>query len=131
MELTLPTKLNTSEPIVLDTNVLVVIGANGAGKSSFGRDLLERYSGNSKKISGMHSLFISSEESVSIEGNELARMQSMIAERIFMPRLSDYEKLILRLQSEEFEAAVNYKEACKLHPDLPPPVTKIDQIQTI
>ena len=90
MELTLPTKLNTSEPIVLDTNVLVVIGANGAGKSSFGRDLLERYSGNSKKISGMHSLFISSEESVSIEGNELARMQSMIAERIFMPRLSDY-----------------------------------------
>lgn len=56
MELTLPSKLNASETIVLDTNVLVVIGANGAGKSSFGRDLLERYSDNSKKISGMHSL---------------------------------------------------------------------------
>ena len=40
MELTLPSKLNASETIVLDTNVLVVIGANGAGKSSFGRDLL-------------------------------------------------------------------------------------------
>lgn len=49
MELTLPSKLNASETIVLDTNVLVVIGANGAGKSSFGRDLLERYSDNSKK----------------------------------------------------------------------------------
>ena len=46
MELTLPSKLNASETIVLDTNVLVVIGANGAGKSSFGRDLLERYSDN-------------------------------------------------------------------------------------
>ena len=49
MELTLPSKLNASETIVLDTNVLVVIGANGAGKSSFGRDLLERYSDNSKR----------------------------------------------------------------------------------
>lgn len=77
MELTLPSKLNASETIVLDTNVLVVIGANGAGKSSFGRDLLERYSDNSKKISGMHSLFISSEEPVPVEGNELARLQSM------------------------------------------------------
>ena len=132
MELILPTKLNALEPTVLETKVLVVIGANGAGKSSFGRDLLERYAENAKKISGMHSLFLcSNEETVPSEGNELARMQSMIAERIFMPRLSDYEKLILRLQSEEFEAAVNYKEACKLHPDLPPPVTKIDQIQTI
>lgn len=131
MELTLPSKLNASETIVLDTNVLVVIGANGAGKSSFGRDLLERYSDNSKKISGMHSLFISSEEPVPVEGNELARLQSMIAERIFMPRLSEYEKLILHLQSEEFEAAVNYKEACKLTPDLEPPITKIDRIQAI
>ena len=125
MELTLPSKLNASETIVLDTNVLVVIGANGAGKSSFGRDLLERYSDNSKKISGMHSLFISSEEPVPVEGNELARLQSMIAERIFMPRLSEYEKLILHLQSEEFEAAVNYKEACKLTPDLEPPVQEV------
>lgn len=132
MELILPTRLNASEPTVLETKVLVVIGANGAGKSSFGRDLQERYAENAKKISGMHSLFLcSNEEPVSSEGNELARMQSMIAERIFMPRLSDYEKLILRLQSEEFEVAVNYKEACKLHPDLPPPVTKIDRIQTI
>ena len=43
MELTLPTKVNVTHPIMLDTKILVVIGANGAGKSSFGRDLLERY----------------------------------------------------------------------------------------
>ena len=41
MELTLPTKVNVTHPIMLDTKILVVIGANGAGKSSFGRDLLE------------------------------------------------------------------------------------------
>ena len=53
MELTLPTKVNVTHPIMLDTKILVVIGANGAGKSSFGRDLLERYAGQAKRISGM------------------------------------------------------------------------------
>lgn len=62
MELILPTKLNALEPTVLETKVLVVIGANGAGKSSFGRDLQERYAENAKKISGMHSLFLCSNE---------------------------------------------------------------------
>ena len=59
MELTLPTKVNVTHPIMLDTKILVVIGANGAGKSSFGRDLLERYAGQAKRISGIHALFIS------------------------------------------------------------------------
>ena len=48
MELTLPTKVNVTHPIMLDTKILVVIGANGAGKSSFGSDLLERYAGQAK-----------------------------------------------------------------------------------
>lgn len=39
MDLILPTNQNTSAPVTLDTKVLVVIGANGAGKSSFGRNL--------------------------------------------------------------------------------------------
>lgn len=131
MEFTLPTKLNTTQPVRLDTRVLVVIGANGIGKSSFGRDLLDRYPQQAEKISGIHALFINNEETDASEGNELSRLQSMIKERLFMPRLSEYEKLILSLQTEEFEAAVTYKEACKDCPDLPPPLTKIDRIQTI
>lgn len=133
MELILPTKLNTTQPVVLSsTKVLVVIGANGAGKSSFGKNLQERYGAQAERISGMRALFINSnEENALIKGNEFDRLQSMITERLFMPRLSDYEKLILHLQSEEFEAAVQYKEACKSDPDLLPPITKIDRIQTI
>lgn len=131
MELTLPTKLNAAQPVRLDTRVLVVIGANGIGKSSFGRDLLDRYPAQAEKIAGIHALFITQEETEAPKGNELSRLQSMIQGRLFMPRLSDYEKLILHLQTEEFEAAVNYKEACKSSPDLPPPLTKIDQIQAI
>lgn len=132
MELILPANQNTSVPDTLDTKVLVVIGANGAGKSSFGRDLLTRYASQSVRISGMHSLFINSDKGeTEMTGNELSRLQSMIAERLFIPRLSEYEKLILHLQTEEFEVAVQYKEASKLNPELQPPVTQIDRIQTI
>ncbi|WP_102408837.1 DUF4435 domain-containing protein [Parabacteroides bouchesdurhonensis] len=133
MELTLPKKLNASQPITLETKGLVVIGVNGAGKSSFGKCLLDQYGSLAKKISGIHALFINNnvEDPISEEDNEFSRLQSMITERLFMPRLSEYEKLILHLQSEEFEAAVNYKEACKVNPDLLPPVTKIDRIQSI
>ena len=113
MELTLPTKVNVTHPIMLDTKILVVIGANGAGKSS------------------LHALFISDDESKLSASNEFARLQSMIKERLFMPRISEYEKLILQLQSEEFEAAVNFKEACKTNNEVDPPITKIDIIQAI
>ena len=131
MELTLPTKVNVTHPIMLDTKILVVIGANGAGKSSFGRDLLETFSALPQRISGIHALFISDDESKLSASNEFARLQSMIKERLFMPRISEYEKLILQLQSEEFEAAVNFKEACKTNNEVDPPITKIDIIQAI
>ena len=62
MNLVLPEKLNTSTPPVIeDARVLVVIGANGAGKSSFGKDIISRYPEHAIGISGMRSLFISSE----------------------------------------------------------------------
>lgn len=131
MELILPRKLNTYAPVVLDTQILVVIGANGAGKSSFGHDLLERYAPRAEKISGMRSLFIEAEKDILTELADLTHLQSIISERLFVPRLSPYEKLIIRLQKEEFDAAVDFKEASKLNPGLLPPVTKIDRIQVI
>ncbi|MEG1545195.1 MAG: ABC transporter ATP-binding protein, partial [Tannerellaceae bacterium] len=73
MELILPSKLNETASILLETSVLVIVGANGAGKSSFGRDLLERYAGIGENISGMRSLFIRNEE-VNANGNELTRL---------------------------------------------------------
>jgi len=131
MELTLPKRINGITPVTLSTKVLVVIGANGAGKSSFGKDLSERYSEQVEKISGMRSLFLAPENEVLVETKELSHLQALITERLFTPRLSAYEKLILKLQAEEFDAAVDYKEACKINPNLTPPVTKIDQIQII
>ncbi|MDR0430467.1 MAG: DUF4435 domain-containing protein [Tannerellaceae bacterium] len=132
MELILPGKLNTNSPVTLDTRILVVIGANGAGKSSFGKDLTERYAKQAEYISGMHSLFPTPQNETSTEIKEPNHLHETIIRQLLSPRhLPAYEKLIHKLQKEEFDIAVNYKETCKTNPSLPPPATKIDQIQTI
>lgn len=58
-------------------------------------------------------------------------LKTLAAERSSISMLSEYQKLTLRLQQEEFETAVNYKEISKTSPGLPPPITKIDIIQGI
>ena len=133
MNLLLPKKSGEEKDIILNTNVLVVIGTNGAGKSSFGKSLLENHRDNAEKISGLHALFLQDGEESLFEnmGGGFAHMQSLVKERLLIPRLSDYEKLALHLLWDEFELSANFKEAYKKDPNTTPPVTKIDTIQRI
>ena len=130
MEIQLPLNINKEDPVI-SANSLVVIGTYGAGKSSFGRALLTRYADRALKISGLHALFITGQPDEHTPSDEWMQLQMLIKERLLLPRITEYEKMILRLQREEFEAAVNYKEACKLNAGLEPPATKIDVIQQI
>ncbi|MCD8043859.1 MAG: DUF4435 domain-containing protein [Tannerellaceae bacterium] len=118
MEIILPPRLHSSGEETLSTRILVVIGANGAGKSSFGKHLLNRYGEKAIQICGFRSLFIRNNP------EDLLSPPAPL-------RLSEYEKLVIRLQKEEFETAVEYKEQSKMSPGLIPPVTKIDIIQEI
>ncbi|MCC8154395.1 MAG: DUF4435 domain-containing protein [Tannerellaceae bacterium] len=118
MEIILPQRLNTTCRETIIANKLVVIGANGAGKSSFGKDLIHRYGEQAVRISGFRCL------SVRNESQDWADLTPS-------HRLSAYDKLVIHLQKEEFEAAVQYKEQSKRAPGLPPPVTKLDSIQVI
>lgn len=49
MELSLPNKFGSTTNVILNTRVLVVIGTNGAGKSSFGKSLLDKYPDKAEK----------------------------------------------------------------------------------
>lgn len=132
MKLTLPKRIDGADPVTLDSKVWVVIGTNGAGKSSFGRDLMERYSPNVMMISGLRALFISSDDTTpNPDEDEPTRLRKLLERRMLIPRLSDYEKLILSLQMEEFEAAVEFKEAAKIEKNSCPPRTKMDVIQEV
>ena len=58
MEIILPKNRQTKVQRQIDTQILVVLGANGSGKSFFGKDLCDRYENKSIRISGMHALFL-------------------------------------------------------------------------
>lgn len=130
MEILLPHHINNGHPVI-STHTLVVIGTNGVGKSSFGKDLLKRYPGKAQNICGLHALFITTQPEDKANTDDWWQMSTLINERMRLPRITEYEKLILRLQHEEFEASVNYKEASKTNPSLQPPATKLDTIQQI
>ena len=61
MEILLPRHINKENPVI-STRTLVVIGTNGVGKSSFGKDLLKLYQEKAQNICGLHALFITTQE---------------------------------------------------------------------
>lgn len=132
MKIVLPDKQSGVSGGVLDTqkaNALVIIGANGAGKSSFGNELSQLHAGCSERISGVSSLYLNRKDNGEARSNLVILQNVLSGQSVSV--LSEYEKLMIRLQSEEFEAALNYKEASKKNKSLPPPATKIDRIQAI
>lgn len=110
--------------------MLVVIGANGAGKTSFGREIAKQYPGRTVRISGFHALFMDTNEEYA-NLTDINQLRQLLQDRLLTPHFSDYEKLILLLQREEFEYAVDFKEQSKEEKQPPLPFTKIDQIQVI
>ena len=147
MIIQLPTKKGepNSNPN-LDFNQLVVVGANGAGKTRFGSNIEERYFANVHRISAQKSLSmpkrVSTKSKDNAEGeflyggwqdsnnNNYYRTQGWKSSRwgdnlnTFL--LNDYEKLMVLLHTEEFEEALNYKEGRSGKP-----VTKLDRVQAI
>ncbi len=133
MKLSLPKRINKRADEVLDTqkaNTVIIVGANGAGKSSFAKELGKKYSGPTEYISGVSSLYLKRETIDDMPVNNLSLLQSALS-KDSVPVLSEYEKLMIRLQTEEFDAALKYKEESKHNRNIEPPSTKIDRIQSI
>lgn len=76
---------------MISTRTLVVIGTNGVGKSSFGKDLLKRYPEKAQNICGLHALFITTQEDKA-NANDWWQMPTLINERMRLPRITEYEK---------------------------------------
>lgn len=130
MELVLPQNSNHKETHIT-TSRLVVIGTNGIGKSSFGKELARRYPNKAVILAGLHALFINYIPESQKNTESWLQLQTLLQERMSIPHITEYEKLIIQLQQEEFEEAVNFKESCKKEKGLQPPLSKLDLIQCI
>jgi len=146
MKITLPTKKgnpNTNPEIEFDQ--IVIVGANGSGKTRFGSYIEEHNSSKTHRISAQKSLtmpnFVST-KSQQIAENEFLYggwmdsspdyyktkgwKDSRWGGKLSTFLLNDYEKLMVLLHTEEFEESLNYKEKGGEKPN-----TKLDRIQKI
>ncbi|MFS2187914.1 DUF4435 domain-containing protein [Mucilaginibacter sp. Mucisp84] len=142
MELNLPRKTDNSQPLI-DTKSLVVVGANGSGKSRFGADMEKRYPKIVHRVSAQKSLTMPPEvrpKSKKAAENEFFygydyENQSFLETNKMNNRwgskpstflLNDYEKLLVLLHTEEYEESLKYKEG-----EISKPTTKLDRVQSI
>lgn len=146
MNIQLPNKkgiLNSSPNINFEQ--LVVIGANGSGKTRFGSNIEERYFQNCHRISAQKSLSMPTRVSTKSKDNAESEFlyggwmdsspeyyknsgwkKSRWNNNLNTFLLNDYEKLMVLLHTEEFEEALNYKEGRTNKP-----ITKLDRVQNI
>lgn len=145
MNIKLPTKKGqpNNNPEV-DFNQLVVVGANGSGKTRFGTEIERKYSNKTHRVSAQKSLSMPYE--VSPKSKEKAEYEfyyghwydnnsDLSIRQKFNNRwgskpdtflLNDYEKLMVLLHTEEYEASLAFKENGGNKPN-----TKLDRIQKI
>lgn len=146
MKIKLPTKKgqpNTNPEI--EFNQLVVVGANGSGKTRFGSKIEQTYLGQTHRVSAQKSLSFprdvspKSKKRAEIEfyyghyyenQNEQYHFQTKGGNRwggnFNTHLLNDYEKLLVLLHTEEYEESLNYKEG-----RIGKPITKLDRVQHI
>ena len=151
MKLQLPKNKLESKEIEVETNSLVIVGANGAGKTRFSTALEKKYNliTHTHRISAQKSLSMPFEVSPKTkekaegeflygyyyENNLNSSQRNKNANRwgnkpnTFL--LNDYEKLMVLLHTEEYEEAIKYKDKSKFNNSLEAPVTKLDRIQEI
>jgi ABC-type branched-subunit amino acid transport system ATPase component len=145
MKITLPTKKGTpnTDPVVVFEQ-LVIIGANGAGKTRFGSRIEELYLGETHRISAQKSLTFPSHVSpTSRDRAETAfkfgnyydhfksesqyhnqKVNARWGGNLNTSLLNDFDKLLVLLHTEEYEDSLSYKEG-----RIAKPTTKLDRVQ--
>lgn len=145
IEISIPGKKG-SRPVPVSFDQLVIIGANGSGKTRFGSYIEERHPGQTHRIAAQKSLTLPT--TVQATAIDIARRQFIYGGytkdftddaqyngwklgnrwqgNFNTSLLNDYEKLVVLLFSEESEAAIDFKEG-----RIPKPTTKLDRVKSV
>ncbi|MCI5162613.1 MAG: DUF4435 domain-containing protein [Candidatus Electrothrix sp. AX5] len=144
MDITLPQKINHTENIIINSNRIVVVGANGSGKTRFGTEIETKYNNQTHRISAQKSLSMpknvspTSRESAEkdfLYGYATGGLGHKIGQRWGSnPNthlLNDFQKLMVLLHTEEYEESIKFKQSYVPGQEDDKPITKLDKIQII
>ncbi|HCC08032.1 MAG TPA: AAA family ATPase [Clostridiales bacterium] len=148
MELKLPNNLN-GERIIVEKNNLIVLGANGSGKTRFGAWIENTYFQYVHRISAQKSLqmpqYVSPKSKESAENEFLYGMSHNDAQWLMtagkknsrwqqnenVSMLNDYTQLMTLLHTEEYEKSIEFKDNYVKENQPERPITKLDTIKEI
>lgn len=149
MDIILPKKKKSDQPLSVDSQIIVVVGANGSGKTRFGSDLEKRYNRQTHRISAQKSLSMpkdvrptskSQAQSEFLYGhfdnngnadNLIYKKGSRWGDNPETFLLNDYEKLMVLLHTEEYEMAIGFKDAYLPSQNTPKPISNLDKVKEI
>ena len=147
MKIVLPPKSNLpseDEKIIIEANNIVIIGANGAGKTRFGTYIELNNNNITHRISAQKSLSMPKfVRTTSIEsakndllfgfdqGNSSHKIGNRWGRNPNTHLLNDYEKLMVLLHTEEYEESVKFKDMYIPNQTQNKPITKLDRVQYI
>jgi len=148
MNIQLPIKIDNSQ-ISIETKSIVVIGANGSGKTRFGSNIENRYNQITHRISAQKSLSMPKEVSPKSKiraeqeflygyfddnhkGNHLIyKVGQRWGSNPNTYLLNDYEKLMVLLHTEEYEESILFKATYSPGQTSIKPITKLDRVKYI
>jgi adenylate kinase family enzyme len=149
MEIILPKKKDSQDEIKIDSRSIVIIGANGSGKTRFSTNIEKKYYEKCHRISAQKSLSMPKNvrpdskekaeadffygfynQSIRID-NWLYKNNSRWGENPNTFLLNDYEKLMVLLHTEEYEESVKFKDSYTNGQDIEKPITKLDKVQEV
>lgn len=142
MEIVLPKKVNSEEPVRLaDPHNMIIIGANGAGKSRFGREIERRFTESVFRVSALNALSIQPAGAIKGKNGSVSELYHERVKRASRPVsdreaseqffLTEFEKLLFLLQEEEFDTLIAFKERLMRDPSVQPSQTRLDRTQAI
>ncbi|MEG1643406.1 MAG: AAA family ATPase, partial [Bacteroidales bacterium] len=132
MEIILPKKFGDSRELKLkDTNNLVIVGANGAGKSLFGDEIEHRYSDKTFKISALNTVCAIDHGKPPRPNSVGAEYDRLFGENSHITANTEFGQLFALLQREEMQNLIKYKEDISRGRGTTLQQSKLDKTQTV
>lgn len=132
MEIILPTKKGENQEVkISNVQNMVIVGANGAGKSRFGYEIESRYQANTFRISALNTV-MPLDETLPVKDNSISgEYIKYFGQNKNLTVRTEYEQLFALLIREEMQNLIEYKNSISQGEEVKLKTSTLDRTQKI